>query len=202
MSKKDSIEPIVVDGFVFYTPESADLARKELEGIRYLKEKADMTKPDTVLQIYNRAVSQALFVTPVGICFLRELREYLETIPYVKGTDILPIPYIESEKELPKRQAKQLVKEKSRERLKNQGMTRARENAKLRLSLYFNVILAVIIIAMFVITAISKDNVTILNYESKLINRYEAWESELEDKESELEEREEALTKAESQNTQ
>ncbi len=41
------------------------------------------------------------------------------------------------------------------------------------------------------ITATS-DNATILNYESKLIDRYEHWEEELKEREAKVREREEA----------
>ena len=54
-------------------------------------------------------------------------------------------------------------------------------------------------IFMFVITGISKDNVTIMNYENEIIDKYEKWEQELTEREQALKEREEALTEQEGQ---
>ena len=42
------------------------------------------------------------------------------------------------------------------------------------------------IIGMFAINLVSTNNVTILNYENKIIDKYEAWEKELEQREEAL----------------
>lgn len=49
------------------------------------------------------------------------------------------------------------------------------------------------------ITWLSKDNVTILNYENKVIDKYEIWEKQLDERESQLEERELRLTEQEAE---
>lgn len=63
----------------------------------------------------------------------------------------------------------------------------------------FAVVFALGIIGMLVITWLSEDNVTILNYENKVIDKYEIWEKQLDERESQLEERELRLTEQEAE---
>ena len=78
----------VVDGFEFQTKEEARQAKKESDGIRYIKEQTDMSDPDTVYKLYLRLNKPGYFYTQVGVAFLIELQEYLHTIPYIKNEDI------------------------------------------------------------------------------------------------------------------
>ncbi len=81
-----------VDGFSFETEEEARQAKKELDGIAYIRTQTKMNDPDVIFTLYNRLVEQQIFETAVGIEFLRELQNYLETVPYIKKEDIVPIP--------------------------------------------------------------------------------------------------------------
>ena len=67
------------------------------------------------------------------------------------------------------------------------------------ISTFFAVVFALGIIGMLVITWLSEDNVTILNYENKVIDKYEIWEKQLDERESQLEERELRLTEQEAE---
>ena len=67
----------VVDGFEFQTKEEARQAKKESDGIRYIKDQTDMSDPDTVYKLYLRLNKPGYFFTPVGLSFLVELQEYL-----------------------------------------------------------------------------------------------------------------------------
>ena len=53
---------------------------------------------------------------------------------------------------------------------------------KLNISIWINVILAVLVIAMFFIAS-TGSNPNILNYENALINKYAEWEQELRERE-------------------
>lgn len=66
-------------------------------------------------------------------------------------------------------------------------------------SVHFRSCFALGIIGMLVITWLSEDNVTILNYENKVIDKYEIWEKQLDERESQLEERELRLTEQEAE---
>lgn len=212
MKKEKRQQIAVIEGFSFYTTQEAEQAKKEQEGIRYLKSKADLSKPQTVLSIYNRAIDQELFETPVGMQFLHEMREYLIANPSVREEELLPIPVFSAENASSSQKNGKIKRQKgkkSREdgkdgrnanhpgnngKKKESSATRrvVDYRKKYHISLYINVILVVIIAAMFVITATSKNNITILNYENELINKYEQWEEELAQREEALKQREEA----------
>ena len=48
-----------------------------------------------------------------------------------------------------------------------------------------NIVLIIIVIAMFAIS-LTSGSTTILNYETKIINKYEEWEQELDERETAL----------------
>ena len=163
-----------VEGYEFETKEQADLASEEAQKIRYLKSKTDMRDPDVVLKLYNKLILREEFVTPIGRNFLRSLQGYLHSIPYIKREDILPITVSDQ---------------------KTSAVHRADRNYRrlFHISTFFAVVFALGIIGMFLITYVSADNVNIINYENALIDKYEKWEQELEDREMALNEREAAL---------
>lgn len=74
--------------------------KRELEGIKYLKENNDMTNLEVVLKVYNKLVEQNVFKTKAGIGYLRELQSQLIAgdIPREK---IRPIPIIDFDDEAP-----------------------------------------------------------------------------------------------------
>ena len=136
-----------------------------------------MDDPDAVLQIYRKLILQEVFETPVGMEFLKELQGYLHTIPYIKYEDVLPIPVYAPEKS-------------------DEPGSRSEKNnyrRKYHRSLFFAIVFAIVIGAMFAITYVSGDNVTILNYENQLIDKYENWEQKLDTREKELDKREAEL---------
>lgn len=190
MPKKETL--YVVEGFAFYSEAEAEQAKKECEGIKYIKEKADMSKPDVMLQIYNRMIKEKMFVTSVGYAFLYDLQEYLRINPYIKDEDILPIEIIhpsiqESLREEKQKHHAQLreVKQKSVKK----SMTDSELMKKYKFSLVMNLILIISVVCMFLISATS-GHATILNYEKTIINRYSAWEQELTEREAALREAE------------
>ena len=122
----------VVDGFEFQTKEEARQAKKESDGIRYIKDQTDMSDPDTVYKLYLRLNKPGYFFTPVGLSFLVELQEYLHTIPYIKNEDIRPI-YIPEDK-------KAVVEVKKQ----TEGYKK-----KFHVALFFTIVLSAAIVTMF-----------------------------------------------------
>lgn len=198
----------VVDGYVFETERQANQARRELEGIRYTKETLDMKDPDAVLAIYNRILQDKIFTTPIGYAFLRELQEYLTASPAIRNSEIHPIdfmPVIEQAKwddkeamRLNRKRSADNYKARERELRQRQRMRRQEENSSLDgkfrhrfiVSLVFNLLLVLAIGAMFLMVHFS-DVPTIIDYENKLINRYEEWDKELTNREEKITEYEE-----------
>lgn len=196
-----------VGNYEFETQTQAQVAQKEAEGIRYIRSQTNMDDPDVVLQLYNRLILKEVFVTPVGFDFLRQLQEYLNTIPYIKNEDILPIPVYRPElvEEEDPEQERAVKARAEKRRRKKEKEFRAQQKRKNRdyhgayvVSTFFAVVFALVIAGMFAITYLSDDNVTILNYENAIIDKYEDWQQSLDERERQLDERESELNERES----
>lgn len=210
---------IIVDGFSFVSEAEAAQAQKEVEGIAYIRDKVEMDNPQMVLQIYNGMVQQGLFETAVGYTYLKELQGYLITIPYINQEEILPVPVVhpaflaEAErktalKETPAKKKESSVKKRETPGRKRQlGKKRPNKNnvsskrketrkaapagweLRARIMTVISIVLAVCVVGMFVIQMTS-GSTNILNYENKIIDKYEQWEQELEEREAALTQRE------------
>lgn len=180
----------VVEGFAFTSESEAELAKKEREGIRYVKEKMNMSNPELVLKLYNKLVREKTFTTLVGYAYLFDLQEYLRTNPQILDEEILPIEIVHPslqeslKEEKQKHQAKLLEVKKLAAK---KSVSDAVLQNKYKVSLLVNLILAISVVAMFIISATSS-HPTILDYEEKLINRYSVWEQELTEREAALRE--------------
>ena len=190
-------------GFVFRTKKEAALAQREIEGTKYLRQKLDMENPNAVFSIYQNLIEQDLFETPVGYCFLKELRDYLLMIPVISNEEVLAIPirYPQTEEEEKKQKKEQKKEEQRKERQKEKekaknrkGQKKEGKNYKGRCQFFMvtSLILLISVVSMMLLAATS-DNVNILNYENKLIDKYSSWEQELEEREQAVKEQEQAL---------
>ena len=175
MSKnKDNV--FTVGGFSFKNEEEAELAKKEMKGVEYIRGKTDMDYPEMVLQVYNKMVDGRLFETVVGFSYLKELQEYLRTIPYIRREDIRPIPIAYRDYEAERRK-------------KAGSIVGSLPEKVIQGSLILNIVLAVCVVVMFLIS-MTGSSPNILNYETQIINRYEAWEQELTEREEAVREKE------------
>ena len=190
-------------GFVFRTKKEAELAQREIEGTKYLRQKLDMENPNAVFSIYQNLIEQDLFETPVGYCFLKELRDYLLMIPAISNEEVLAIPirYPQTEEEEKKQKKEQKKEEQRKERQREKEKAKNKKeqkkegkNNKGRCQFFMvtSLILLISIVSMMLLAATS-DNVNILNYENKLIDKYSSWEQELEEREQAVKEQEQAL---------
>ena len=190
-------------GFVFRTKKEAELAQREIEGPKYLRQKLDMENPNAVFSIYQTLIEQDLFETPVGYCFLKELRDYLLMIPAISNEEVLAIPirYPQTEEEEKKQKKEQKKEEQRKERQREKEKAKNKKeqkkegkNYKGRCQFFMvtSLILLISVVSMMLLAATS-DNVNILNYENKLIDKYSSWEQELEEREQAVKEQEQAL---------
>ena len=190
-------------GFVFRTKKEAELAQREIEGTKYLRQKLDMGNPNAVFSIYQNLIEQDLFETPVGYCFLKELRDYLLMIPAISNEEVLAIPirYPQTEEEEKKQKKEQKKEEQRKERQREKEKAKNKkeqkkegQNYKGRCQFFMvtSLILLISVVSMMLLAATS-DNVNILNYENKLIDKYSSWEQELEEREQAVKEQEQAL---------
>lgn len=174
-----------VNGFIFESEELANKARKEADGIKYIKSQTRMDNPDVVYDLYNKILQKKMFDTPVGIAFLVELQEYLKAVPYISNEDIRPIPVRNS-----------VVIKTERAKEEKPKAEKSKTVVKVKHSKFFmftTFVLVFAVIGMFAITYFSGNNTNIINYENEIINKYEIWEKQLDEKEAQLKAREQAI---------
>ncbi len=180
----------------------------EMDGIRYLKENNDMNDANVVFKVYKKLLEKNVFKTYVGYDYLKELREFL----IMSGVDMSLLPdlppastYIGperrvvikdasgsadfEEKDAPASKPKiEQVKPKNTVQSKPAPVSKKTKKedsvykAKYQRAVMLNIVLVIVIIFMFVIAAreSSKKKVD----ESKLADRYAAWEEELKEREN------------------
>ena len=179
---------INVDGFLFEDEEIAQLAKKEEEGVRFIKERTALDNPEVVLKLYKKLLDEELFVTPVGIRFLIELQNILLTSVYISRDEIpsIPVKTLEGAEKI--RVVEKLVESRGKDYKKPYYV-----------ALFFAIVFAVSVLGMFIINAISGNNVNIINYREEILDEYSSWESELRTEEERLQRWEETLEQREEQ---
>lgn len=168
----------IVDGFCFHTEQDAELADLERKKIAYLESKMDYSNPDSILRVYEKAIQDKIFKTPVGFIYLKHLQEYLLKQGQIAREDVEPIPLQQSF-------AKKTKEEK-------QTTTKEQKTAALSFSLILNFLLGAAIVAMFAI-ALNASQPNILNYEKVITDRYATWEQQLTEREQVIREKEREL---------
>ncbi len=181
-----------VDGFLFEDELTAELAKKELEGIRFIKERTALDNPEVVMKLYKKLLEQKLFVTPVGVRFMVELQNVLLRSHFIARDEIPPIEVsaMVLKRELTPEEA-ELAKKGPVAKVKKAAMKvdqKVEGNYKrpFYVALFFAIVFALSVVGMFVITKVSGNNVNILNYRNEILNEYSTWEQQLQEKEAEL----------------
>lgn len=183
---KDEVR-LEVDGYLYGSEADVLLAKEEKKKAKYLEEKINYEDTQTAWKIYEMAIQEKIFKTPTGVSCLLKLR--VELIKRgIPAEDISPIPlyHIFSEK-----------KEENEEKpVRIIQVKEKKDNGRdaLRMSLWANIILGILVVAMFMITMFGS-NTNILNYRYKIENEYSSWKQELQEKEDALREREAQLKK-------
>lgn len=177
-----------VGGYLFLTEKDAQLARAEEQRIAYLEERIDYSSPESIRYIYEKTIHERLFRTPIGLRYLRKLRDFLLSQPEMDPKSVMEIPlYIPfdgglREQTSPARARVAPSKKKDKDK----------EKSRFLLSVALNVMLVVAIIAMFVISFAS-DQPNIVNYERVITDKYATWEQELTQREQAVREKEREL---------
>lgn len=167
----------IVDGYVFLSEEEALLAKKELDAINYIRQKNNMKNPKVIYQVYQKMINQNLFVTPVGRDYLKTLQKQL--LAKYDKKDIIPIPVLDSDSQPDT--ANLFARQKMLE-FDDVGNVYKK---KFKISLFINVMLLIAVSFMIFVASTTK-SAHILNYENALIDRYEQWEKELEEREEKV----------------
>lgn len=182
-------QPYNVEGYTFYTEKDAKLAELERRKIDYLKEKMDYSDPNSILKVYDKAISERVFKTPIGIDFLREIQVFLTDCPEIPDENIQAIPLLavyDNEVREHSAPARNRVKPSAKRSHKDS------KSQALFVSVMINIVLVIAVLAMFVIT-LNSDQPNILNYEKAITNRYASWEQQLTERENAVREKEREL---------
>lgn len=195
-----------VDGFLFEDAETAKIAKREEEGVHFLKERTALDNPEVVFKLYKKLLAQDIFVTPVGIRFLTELQDIVLTSGYIPGEEIPLIP-VKAAKTSPKAESATPVEKVAQKPVETKKQTSKKADTKaggsykkpFYVALFFAIVFGISVLGMFAINKISGNNVNIINYREQILNEYSSWESKLKTEEERLEEWEELLEERENQ---
>lgn len=174
-----------IDGYSFADEQDVAVAEEEIKRIKFITEKMNMNNPKGVLAVYDKLIASGIFVTPVGIEYLRTLQDYLyknSSIPDEAVREI-PVP-ISYSKALKKRNDER--EEKINIEREKRTLRKTFKN-EYKISLLLNLILFLMIIAMFVIT-LRAENPNMINYRTAILNQYSEWEQDLNERETKIRE--------------
>ncbi len=169
---------VVVEGVLYSNENEAKRAIDETKGIKVVRQRADLSDPFLVLDLYNKMLQKEMFTTVNGYAFMLELQNTLYQSEEISNSVVKPIPSPNF-----KKKAKQLKKENP-------------YRTKFIYSLILIGILLIAMVVMFIITA-NSSNLNIINYRARLQAEYEEKENELAIKSSELRQREAAVRERE-----
>ena len=174
----------VVGGYIFHTEEDARLANAEQQKIKYLEERIDYDSPESINYIYEKAIQDRIFRTPVGMRYLKHLQDFLLEQPGFDSENVAAIPlgitFAGGEKE-----QEQSVRKTPRDSQPEPD----RQKYVFIISVISNVLLAIAICAMFAIS-LKSDQPNIFNYERAIRDKYSAWEQELTEREQKIRDKE------------
>lgn len=174
----------IIDSFQFETKEEYEQALQEKKGISYLNAQLDANNIEKVYQLYTELVDKKIFITVVGIEYLKKLRGILLRDSRFSADKLRPIRITTVNKQV-KNRVEKYISSKYETEVRQQKKEKEGIRNKLNTSIIINVVLVIILIAMFFISK-SSSNPTIIDYERKLQDKYASWESDLKEKEQEL----------------
>lgn len=189
MAEEKENGKFMVGGNEFATKEEAQLAKDELNAIKYLSQKTNSKDPKQVYSLYNKIIERKLFSTHVGMNYLKNLQTFLYKSDEIPNDKIQPIPInAETQGEINIRRERSEFKSE----LRDMSVKVAKYKNNFTRVMIINVVLIIIIIAMFVILNTSS-NPNIINYEVNIQNKYSQWQEQLQSQEESLNARENAL---------
>ena len=195
MSDFEGIEAYVVNEYQFELREEYETALQEKKGVEYLDAQLDYGDTQKVLRTYNELIRKKIFYTPVGIAYLNRLRNVLVNSSEIEDDKIMPL-YVPSGKKKDSAKVEKYISNQYKETVSTMNKDLKKTKTINRNLIAVNIVLLVIIIAMFIISYTS-DSPNILNYERELQDKYAGWAEDLKDKEEELRQREREIEELE-----
>lgn len=179
---------LVVGGYSFETQEEYEKALEEKKSIENLMKKVNLEKKELLVALYSGLVTQNKLSTVIGLEYLCRLRDVIVNKKYAKASELRPIQTgtFKTEKAVGYRLSdmQQKLDEQKKETLKYRGRVK---------SLIICNIILFIVIGIMMYIATTGNNVNVINYEHKLVDKYAAWESQLTERENQVREAEKRL---------
>ena len=184
MATKTDSRIYIINSYQFETKEEYEQALQEKNGINYLNAKLDVNNIEKVYQLYTELVDKKIFITVIGIEYLKKLRGILLRDSRFSADNLRPIRITTVNKQV-KNRVEKYISSKYETEVRQHKKEKEGIRNKLNTSIIINVVLVLMLIAMFFISK-SSSNPTIIDYERKLQDKYASWESDLREKEQEL----------------
>ena len=178
-------EELTVNGYVFATPEDAELAKGEMKKIAYIESHTDMTNVEIVRSVYAKALESRAFQTPIGLEYMHTLWERVKNASGENEPE--PIPLYTTFRRISLKDSKPTKK-----RLTKAQKEELTLKMKYRNAVLIAVILGVLAFAMFIIT-LNGSTPNVLNYKRAITNEYAAWEQDLTNREAVIRDKERQL---------
>ena len=179
---------LVVNGYLFDTEEEYRKALEEKKSIERLMKKVDLDKKELLVALYSGLVTQNKLSTVIGLEYLCRLRDVIVNKKFAKAAELPPIPTgaFKTEKavryKLSDTQLKLNAEKKETQKYQNRS----------RNLLISNIVL-LIVIGIMMYLATTGNNINIINYENKLVDKYASWEKQLTEREQRVQEAEKRL---------
>lgn len=175
----------VVGGYQFVSENDAQKAAMDLSKIKILEARVKASRPNDIKAVYEKAIENKIFKTPVGWGYLVGLRTKLLESGFTED-DLIPIPLDVS-----------MTRHSALEGLNvKQRIIPAEPKQKtpflMIFSIVMNVVLLILVGLMFYVASTSESD-NIINYRSNITNRYSAWEQDLTERERAVREAEKKL---------
>lgn len=184
MATKTDSRIYIINSYQFETKEEYEQALQEKNGINYLNAQLDVNNIEKVYQLYTELVDKKIFITVIGIDYLKKLRGILLRDSRFSADNLRPIRITTVNKQV-KNRVEKYISSKYETEVRQHKKEKEGIRNKLNTSIIINVVLVLMLIAMFFISK-SSSNPTIIDYERKLQDKYASWESDLREKEQEL----------------
>lgn len=184
MGDFQGVQSYMIGAYQFELREDYEAAMQEKKGVEYLNSQTDYKDVGKVYTMYCELVQRKIFYTPVGLDYLRKLRTAIVNSGQYERNQI-PSLYVPSGKKRDSARVERYISTKYKDKVSELDNKFNRIKNRYRTSLILNIIMVIMIIAMFAIVSTST-NPNILNYERVLQDKYASWSEDLKDKEEEL----------------
>lgn len=184
-----------VGGYMFAARADYERALKEQETINYITANTNFSDTKSILKMYNRAVENSSFKSVIGVAFMKELRDKIAGSGILEEKLIAPIPV----QKISGGSGNRMARDEKDAQIKRYREAYENADAGVKIRNIIIAFLAVIIVAMIVITYMSRYSVFTYftdykaDMENELIDQYEHWQQELEKREAAVKEKEDEL---------